>query len=144
MMKRLADMYFVPIDGDTFEMAIKRHGTTLIKMTMGMGAELNRSVIDSMISNPNNPFSKKTLTAREIPNEDYTQYLDQSVLVSPTAGAVKVNGAWEGKDATIESGLLESDPLTELQPGKIESAMIVNMQTNNEVFIGMKLLAKLQ
>lgn len=143
MMKRSADIYFVPIDGDRFEATIKRHGTTLIKLTMSMGPEIDRSIIDQMRTDPANPFSKPTITVREIPNEDYSAYLDQSVLVSPTTDAVNLQRAWEGKDATIEFGSLELDPLSELRPGKVSSPIIVNIECSKEIFTGMKLLAKI-
>lgn len=143
MMKRLADMSFTPLDADRFEILIKRHGTTLIKLTIGLGNEYDKAVIDEMAKNPENPFAQPTLTVREIPNEDFTGYLDQSVLMSPTPETVFVRRAWEGKDASIEFGSLEDDPLSELQPKDVNGGIIVNCEVSKEVFTRMSSLGKI-
>jgi hypothetical protein len=144
MMKRLADFSFVPIDGDRFEVTIKRHGTTLIKLAMSLGNEIDRSVIDQMAKNPDNPFSRATITVREIPNEDFSDFLDRSVLMSPTPETVHVRRAWEGKDVSIEFGHLEDDPLDELRPKDVGVGMVVNTEVTKEVFTRMTSLGKIQ
>lgn len=143
MMKRYADFLFVPIDGDRFEVVIKRHGKILIKLAMSLGNMIDKSVLDAMAKNPSNPFSQSTITVREIPNEDFSGYLDQSVLMSPTPEAVIVRKAWEGKDVTIEFGFTEDDPLSELEPKDVGTGMIVNIEVTKEVFTKLRSLGKI-
>lgn len=73
---------------------------------MSVGNEFDKAIIDQLAQNPENPFCQPTLTVREIPNSDFSGYLDQSVLMSPTPETVFVRRAWEGKDASIEFGHL--------------------------------------
>ncbi|KAF5696538.1 hypothetical protein FMUND_15660 [Fusarium mundagurra] len=143
MMKRLADFSFIPIDGDKFEVTIKRNGTTLIRLVLTQGSEIDQSIVAGMADNPANPFSKPTLTVREIPNEDYSAYLDQSVLLSPTKQAVIVRRAWEVPEISVEFGHLDDDPLSGLEPKDAGTGVIVNIEVTKGVFNEMKVLDKI-
>ncbi|PVH96352.1 hypothetical protein DM02DRAFT_617329 [Periconia macrospinosa] len=128
MMKKLANIRFTPVGGDEFEVVAHRLGKLVFRVVIGMGEEIRGAERDNLLTGRDNPMTYPTFTVRELPNADWSGYLDQSVLRfdSPT---MKIEGAWRADRASIELGNAESDPLDELRVQDPQAIMIGHLRT---------------
>ncbi|KAH7009585.1 hypothetical protein EDB80DRAFT_682064 [Ilyonectria destructans] len=143
MLKKMADIRFLPAGGNQFLITVTRHQKQVIKMTVELGDEILGQDFQDLQGGPGNPLSLDTLTVREVPSADWKTYLDRSVLYTPTSKSFRFLRAWQGNNASIEFASLDMDPLAELQPIKIDGALIAETETMKETFTNMGVLEKL-
>lgn len=143
MAKKFADIRVVPSGGNELQITVTRNETTLITMKMEIGAEIVGKDFENITSGSSNPLSIDTLTVREIPNEDWTKFLDRSVLITQSGAGFNITRAWQGGKASIEFGNSPQDPLDELKPGEILAAVIADTKCEKEIFTKQRVLEKL-
>lgn len=139
MLKKLADIRFIPTSVDECEVTVTRHGTRLITMRLRIGAEMSADAVAAM----NSGAGYETLTVREVPDVNYTGFVDRAVCCSPTDKSNRVLRAWAADNASIEFGHLELDPLDELDPRGPLTAVALNATASVETFTEMRVLEHL-
>ncbi|PSN61990.1 hypothetical protein BS50DRAFT_638580 [Corynespora cassiicola Philippines] len=140
MMKKFANIHFTPISGDQFEIVAKRLDKTVFKMVIGMGAEMKGAERDRLFEGKENPMTFPTFSVREIPNADWSGYVDRCILKF-AVNEPTINRAWRAVRGSIEFGNAESDPLDELCPQNVQAMMIGHLQTPREAFKSMEEIA---
>lgn len=139
MLKKLADIRFIPTSVDEFEMSVTRRGTRLVTLRMKIGKEMDKEAVAQM----NDGSAGETLTVREIPNINYNGFVDRTICSTNTGVTNQVSRAWSCSDATVEFGHLELDPLDELKVLKINNAIALNSTATVETFTEMRVLEEL-
>lgn len=143
MAKRFADIRVVPTGGNELQITVTRNQTTLITMKIEIGAEIVGKDLDAITSGEGNQLSIDTLTVREIPNENWSGFLDRSVLIAQSGTSFNIVRGWSAGKASIEFGSTTQDPLAELKPGKVLAAMIADTKCEKDVFTRQRVLDKL-
>jgi hypothetical protein len=139
MLKKLADIRFIPLSVDEYEMSVTRRGTRLVTLRMKIGQELGGDVVAQM----NDGSAGETLTVREIPNIHYDGFVDRAICSTNTSVTNQVKRAWACSDAVIEFGNLELDPLDELEVRKVNSAIAFTSTASVDTFTKMRILEEL-
>lgn len=138
MLKKMGDIRFIPLGVDEFEMSVTRRGVRLITMRMRIGAEKTAEEVAAM-----NSGGYETLTVREVPDVNYTGFVDRAVCCTPTHETNQILRAWNASDASVEFGHLELDPLDELTVLSVNSAIAFNATATSETFKQMRILGHL-
>ncbi|MFJ7078939.1 acetoacetate decarboxylase family protein [Streptomyces sp. NPDC098781] len=137
MLKKMADIRFVPVGVNEFEVSVVRRGVRLVTMRLSLGSELPASAIEAI--NAANTESEGTLTVREIPNVNYSGFADRAVCLAPSQGNT-VTRAWSAGGGSIEFGHLELDPLDELPVLKVGDEAVFDLRSEKELFSEMRVL----
>ena len=143
MVKKMADIRVVPSGGNELQITVTRHRTTVVKMRIEIGTEYLGKDLQDITAGSDNPFSIDTLTVREIPTENWSKFLDRSILHTPVGTSFNMLRAWRTGAASIEFGSTLQDPLAELSPGKVNASIIADMQCEKETFTKQRLFEKL-
>tara|TARA_B110001454_G_scaffold218389_1_gene246208 strand:+ start:2135 stop:2968 length:834 start_codon:yes stop_codon:yes gene_type:complete len=139
MLKKLANIHFVPVSIDEYEIRVERRGVRLVTMRMRVGAEMS----DEAVAQLNAQGGYDTLTVREVPDVNYAAFVDRCVCISPTSTSNAVSRAWYADDASVSFGHLELDPLDELVVIGEPRAVALNATASIETFTQMRVLARL-
>jgi hypothetical protein len=139
MLKKMADIRFTPLSVDEFEMTVTRRGVRLITLRLGIGAEMSAEQVAKM----NDGSGGETLTVREVPDINYTGFVDRAVCATPTNITNRVLRAWSAGNAAVQFGHLELDPLDELEVLRVDSAIAFTATASIETFTQMRVLANL-
>jgi len=138
MLKKMADIRFIPTSVDECEITVTRRGVRLITMRMKIGQEMAPQGIIDM-----NTAGIQTLTVREVPDVNYAGFVDRAVCCSPTDRSNRVLRAWSASDASIEFGYLELDPLDEIKVLQVGQVVAFTATASVETFTEMRVLAHL-
>jgi len=76
MLKKLADIRFTPIGGNEFEATVTRRGVRLATLTIRTGSELASADVE-LINTASSQWPT-TLTVREIPNVNYSAFVERN------------------------------------------------------------------
>ncbi|MGW4334069.1 acetoacetate decarboxylase family protein [Rhodococcus sp. USK10] len=140
MLKKMADIRFTPIGGNEFEISVTRRGVRLVTMTIRTGTELSDAEIEAI--NAANSQVGKTLTVREIPNVNYSGFVDRSICVAPSDGNT-VSRAWAADKSSIVFGHDDLDPFDELPVLGVGGALSFDLNSDKELFSEMEILENL-
>jgi Acetoacetate decarboxylase (ADC) len=136
MLKKLADIHFTPVGGNEFEISATRRGVRLVTMRIRVGAELSSADVELI----NASSWPTTLTVREIPNVNYSGYVERTVCVARTNSANTVTQAWAADCGSIVFGHDELDPLDELPILGISNELVCKLDVAKELFSEMAIL----
>jgi acetoacetate decarboxylase len=137
MSKKMADISFVPIAPDEFEIGVDRRGTRLITMGIRVGAELTGDALDAARARAVWP---EQMTVRAMPSPDYTGYSHHAVCATATTEGNSIDRAWLASNASVKFGHLDMDPLDELPVLEIVGAYAGMNTTEKIVFTGMRII----
>lgn len=141
MLKKMADIRFLPLGGDRFEITVVRRGVLLARMTLRMGAPVPDEAVQAMNQDTNN-CAFGTYTVREIPDSRYEGYVDRGIYWAGSTGST-IDRAWMADEGSIEFGYLEQDPWSEMPVLGISRASIFELTVPKEVFSDLQLVEKL-
>lgn len=141
MAKKMADIRFVPVAPDEFEISVVRRSTRLITMRLKLGAELVGEQLDQARAMAAWP---EQMTVRAIPTPDYADYAEHSVCATPTAAGNSIDRVWSASDASVTFGHLDADPLDELAVLEITGAYAAMNTTHKSVFTGLHIIDNLR
>lgn len=140
MLKKTADIRFVPVGVNEFEVSVVRRGVRLVTMRLSLGGELSASAVDAI--NAANAQSGGTLTVREVPNVNYSGFTDRAVCLAPSEGNT-VTRAWSANGGSIAFGHLDLDPLDELPVLAVSGEAVFDLRSEKELFSEMRVLEDL-
>lgn len=138
MLKKMADINFLPVSADEFEITVNRRGKRLIRMRLRVGEEFSPEAVKSM----NDANVKGTFTVREIPNHDYSGYADRAVCWAPSCEN-EIQRAWKADRGFIEFGHLPADPLDEMPVLGVSGEVVFQNFCTQRVFTAMELVEEL-
>jgi Acetoacetate decarboxylase (ADC) len=141
MLKKLADIRFTPIGGNEFEVTVARRGVRLATLTIRTGAELASSDVE--LINAASSQWPRTLTVREIPNVNYSGFVERAVCIAGTESANTVTQAWAADRGSISFGHDELDPLDELPVLGVSNEIVYKLDVAKELFSEMTVLENL-
>ena len=142
MAKKFADIRFIPIGVDHFEVSVTRRGVRLITMEFNLGAENSRDQVQQLAKS-GRAGEYETLTVREVPDVNYAGFVDRTVCASPTHKSNKIERAWAMNNTAISFGHLELDPLDELPVIEITSSVALMTTADQTTFTEMRVIGQL-
>jgi len=144
MLKKMADIRFLPLGGDKFEISVVRRGVRLVTMQLRMGLPLTDAAVHAMskkrVSGGSSPFG--TFTVREIPDAQYSGFVDRGIYWAGSDDST-INRAWAADEASIEFGSLDQDPWALMPILAVNGASIFESTAPKEVFQGLRLVQEL-
>lgn len=141
MLKKMADIRFLPLGGDRFEITVVRRGVRLATMTLRMGARVPHEAVQAMNQDSNN-CAFGTYTVREIPDSRYEGYVDRGIYWAGSTGST-IDRAWMADEGSITFGHLEQDPWSEMPVLSVSRASIFELTVPKEVFSDLQLVEAL-
>jgi hypothetical protein len=130
VLKKMADIRFLPAGIDSFEITVTRRGARMVTMRLRLREELSKDQLS--LVNEGIGKSGGTMTVREIPDCTYTRFVDRAICWTPTNGT-KIDRAWAAGDGSIEFGHLELDPLDEMPVLEVKNAFCYELSTGKPV-----------
>lgn len=138
MLKKLADIRFTPIGGNEFEATVTRRGVRLATLTIRTGSELASADVE-LINTASSQWPT-TLTVREIPNVNYSAFVERTVCMASTESDNTVTQAWAADRGSISFGHDELDPLDELPVLGVSKELVYKLDVAKELFSEMTVL----
>jgi hypothetical protein len=144
MLKKMADIRFLPLGGDKFEISVVRRGVRLVTMQLRMGVPLSDTAVHAMNKGPESSGSCGfgTFTVREIPDSHYSGFVDRGIYWAGSEGS-SIDRAWAADEGSIEFGRLDQDPWSEMPILTVNRAIIFESTVPKEVFHGLRLVQEL-
>ena len=141
MLKKMADIRFLPLGGDKFEITVVRRGVRLITMQLRIGTPLPDSAVHTM-NQGTEGAAFGMFTVREIPDSHYTNFVDRGIYWAGSEGS-SIDRAWAADQGSIEFGSLDQDPWTEMPVLSVSRALIFESTAPKEVFHHLRLVEEL-
>jgi hypothetical protein len=141
MLKKMADIRFLPLGGDKFEITVVRRGVRLVTMQLRMGAPFPETAVQAM-NQRTDSAAFGTFTVREIPDSRYTGFVDRGIYWAGSEDS-SIDRAWAADEASIEFGSLDQDPWTEMPVLSVSRALIFELTVPKEVFHNLQLVEQL-
>ncbi|MFC9835543.1 acetoacetate decarboxylase family protein [Rhodococcus sp. NPDC127530] len=141
MLKKMADIHFTPIGGNEFEISVTRRGVRLVTMTIRTGAEVPENEVE--LINAASSQWPRTLTVREIPDVDFSGFVERSVCIASTDNNNTITQAWTADKGSITFGNDELDPLNEMPVLGVSGEFSYKLTCSKELFSGMTVLEHL-
>ena len=141
MLKKMADIRFLPLGGDKFEVSVVRRGVRLVTMQLRMGAPYPHEKVQEM-NEATDGAAFGTYTVREIPDSCYAGFVDRGIYWAGSAGST-IDRAWTADEGAIEFGSLDQDPWTEMPVLAVSRALIFESTVPKEVFHHLRLVEEL-
>lgn len=141
MLKKMADIRFLPLGGDKFEISVVRRGVRLVTMKLRMGARLPDATVQALNQGTQN-CAFGTYTVREIPDSYYEGFVDRGIYWAGSTGST-IDRAWAADEGSIEFGSLDQDPWTEMPVLAVNRASIFELTVPKEVFSHLELVKDL-
>jgi hypothetical protein len=141
MLKKMADIRFLPLGGDKFEISVVRRGVRLVTMQLRLGDPLPDASVAAMNKDPETA-AFGTFTVREIPDSLYEGFVDRGIYFAGSNGST-IDRAWLADEGSIEFGHLDQDPWTDLPVLNVNRAMIFESTVPKEVFHHLRLIKEL-
>jgi hypothetical protein len=140
MLKKMADITFLPVGLNEFEVTVNRRGVRLVTMRLRMGEELTPDAL--ALVNEGFASSGGNFTVREIPNTKYSGFVDRSICWTPT-DHTRASRAFSASDGFIEFGSLALDPLSDMPVLGINQAVCFQATSDTPVFNSMEVVEHL-
>ena len=138
MLKKMANITFLPLTANEFEVTVNRRGVRLITMKMRVGEELSRDKVTAInAANVNGTF-----TVREIPDATFSGFVDRAICWTPTHEN-KVQRAWNMDRGVIEFGNLSLDPLDQMPVLGVSGGISFQTCTGKRIFTAMEVVEEL-
>ena len=138
MLKKMANINFLPITANEFEITVDRRGTRLITMRLRVGEELSVEALAAI----NAANVNDTYTVREIPNPTFSGFADRAICRTPTS-ETKLQRAWNADRGFIEFGGLPLDPLNEMPVLGVAGEICFQNSTGQRIFTAMEVVEEL-
>lgn len=138
MLKKMADIRFLPVTATDFEVTVDRRGTRLLDMEFSVGEELPAAAVAQF----NAAMTTGTFTVREFPNENFSGYAERSVCWTPTFEN-KIERAWTMTQASLAFGALPLDPLAEMEVLAVSPGLCFQASTGKRIFTEMEVVERL-
>jgi hypothetical protein len=140
MLKKMADIRFLPLRGNEFEITVYRRGTRLVTMRLRLGNELSSDEVAAM--NQADGCGFRTYTVREIPDSHYSGFVDRAIYWSGSEQS-RIERAWAAEQGSIQFGHLDADPWDEMPVLGVTGATVFEMTVPKEVFHHLRLAEQL-
>jgi hypothetical protein len=138
MLKKLADIRVSHTGADQFTVQVVRRGRLLVSMGLRTGVAYDDAELQAL-----NAASQGVFGVREIPNADYTGFVERSVVWSDPVTEGRVSRAWHADSGFVSFGAGELDPLDELTVGRVVGAMAYDSSCRKEHFGNRRVIADL-
>jgi hypothetical protein len=142
MLKKMADIRFLPIAPNTFEITVDRRGIRIVTIRMCLGAELPPTSVAQINNNISSAGGQ--LTVREIPNTTYTGFVDRSICWTDTDSNSSITRAWAANQGAIELGHLDEDPWDELPVFGVKDELCYQIDVGKPVLAEMVVVERLE
>ncbi|MFQ3894800.1 acetoacetate decarboxylase family protein [Sphingobium sp. R-7] len=138
MLKKMANISFLPVSANEFEVTVERRGVRLVTMRFRVGEEMPAESVQAI----NDSMVDGTFTVREIPNADFSGFADRTICWTPTSEN-KMQRAWHLDGGAVEFGNLPLDPLDEMPVLGVAGGISFQASTGKRIFTAMEVVEQL-
>ncbi|PKO49458.1 MAG: hypothetical protein CVU31_00470 [Betaproteobacteria bacterium HGW-Betaproteobacteria-4] len=138
MLKKMANINFLPVSAKEFEVTVDRRGSRLLTMRLRVGDEMSADAVAQI----NQANVNGTFTVREIPDPSYSGFVDRAICWTPT-NENQVLRAWQADGGFIEFGGIPGDPLNEMPVLGVAGGLCYQTDTGKRIFTAMEVVEEL-